>query len=133
MKAQWYYVKDSQRYGPVSLALLKQLVQLGMLLPGDLVWKAGLPEWLSAGSLRGLFKDPGKDKTVGLRSRPSAETIDVGAQLREAEADLDLRVVRVSMHRPGELERAVLQAVGHRRWRSRGATVKPSTTWTTRN
>src|SRR5262245_21964165 len=37
---------------------------------------------------------------------------DVRAQLREAEADLDLQVVRVSMHRPGEVARAVRQAAG---------------------
>jgi exodeoxyribonuclease VII large subunit len=37
---------------------------------------------------------------------------DIRAQLREAEADLDLQVVRVSMHRPEEVARAVRQAEG---------------------
>jgi exodeoxyribonuclease VII large subunit len=37
---------------------------------------------------------------------------DLRAQLREAEADFDLQVVRVSMHRPGEVARAVRQATG---------------------
>jgi exodeoxyribonuclease VII large subunit len=37
---------------------------------------------------------------------------DIRAQLREAEADLDLQVVRVSMHRPEEVARTVRQAAG---------------------
>jgi hypothetical protein len=56
-----------------------------------------------------------------LRERPRVVLIsgvgsvavdDVRAQLREAEADLDLQVVRVSMHRPAEVARAVRQAAG---------------------
>jgi hypothetical protein len=70
MTAQWYYVKDGQQYGPLSPDLLKRLAKFGVLLPGDLVWKPGLPQWLPAGSLRGLFTDHDKGKAVGQRPRP---------------------------------------------------------------
>ena len=53
--AEWYYAHDNQQHGPVSGSQLKQLADAGHLQPGDLVWKEGLPNWVAASSLKGLF------------------------------------------------------------------------------
>lgn len=58
MAAQWHYAKkNGEREGPVSPAKLKQLAAEGWLTPDDLVWKEGLPEWLPAKKVRGLFEN----------------------------------------------------------------------------
>src|SRR5262249_52585731 len=53
-----------------------------------------------------------RPRVVLISGMGSVAVDDVRAQLREAEADLDLEVVRVSMHRPAEVARAVRQAAG---------------------
>jgi exodeoxyribonuclease VII large subunit len=53
-----------------------------------------------------------RPRVVLISGMGSVAVDDFRAQLREAEADLDLQVVRVSMHRPGEVARAVRQAAG---------------------
>lgn len=41
----WYYIKDGQKVGPISLADAQQLIQRRQLSPNDLVWKNGLENW----------------------------------------------------------------------------------------
>jgi hypothetical protein len=55
MGTEWYYAKNKQQHGPVSSAGLKELAQSGELRPTDKIWKAGLPDWMPASSLDGLF------------------------------------------------------------------------------
>ncbi|MSR45315.1 MAG: DUF4339 domain-containing protein [Phycisphaerales bacterium] len=52
---QWHYSKNGQTFGPVDGVALKQLASSGQLLPTDLVWKEGMPEWSSAEKVKGLF------------------------------------------------------------------------------
>lgn len=56
MSANWYYTKNKEREGPVTPAQLKQLASKGWLAPDDLVWKEGMPNWLPARKVRGLFE-----------------------------------------------------------------------------
>ena len=56
MSANWYYTKNKDREGPVTPAQLKQLASKGWLAPDDLVWKEGMPNWLPARKVRGLFE-----------------------------------------------------------------------------
>lgn len=44
----WYYAQNSERKGPVSLARLKTMAAEGWLKPDDLIWRAGLAEWIPA-------------------------------------------------------------------------------------
>src|SRR5262249_57362277 len=53
-----------------------------------------------------------RPRVVLISGLGSVAVDDIRAQLREAEADLDLQVMWVSMHRPGEVARAVRQAAG---------------------
>jgi hypothetical protein len=51
----WFYAQDGQQAGPVSAAQLQQLVRTGRLQATDLVWREGLPQWIQAHSVTGLF------------------------------------------------------------------------------
>ena len=52
---EWYYAHDEQQFGPVSTAELKRLADRGELMPGDLVWRQGIPDWVEASQVKGLF------------------------------------------------------------------------------
>jgi hypothetical protein len=52
----WWYVVGGSRRGPLSAAGLKRLAEAGRLRPDDLVWRPGLPEWVAADKVRGLFE-----------------------------------------------------------------------------
>ncbi|MDA1014063.1 MAG: DUF4339 domain-containing protein [Planctomycetota bacterium] len=45
--AEWYYGRKGQHKGPVTQGQLQTLSRTGRLKPTDLVWHAGLPEWLA--------------------------------------------------------------------------------------
>jgi hypothetical protein len=53
--AEWYYVKDGNREGPVDSNQLKKMAADGNLLPEDQVWRDGMEEWVAARSIKGLF------------------------------------------------------------------------------
>jgi len=55
----WYYHQLGANHGPVDLDQLQYLVNSGQVLPTDLVWKQGLPEWIAAARVPGLFKSTG--------------------------------------------------------------------------
>jgi hypothetical protein len=56
--SSWFYVQHGETYGPVSSADLRAAAHLGFLSPDDMVRRADRTEWVSANSLRGLFKQP---------------------------------------------------------------------------
>jgi hypothetical protein len=74
MPDDWYYVQKNQRLGPVSFAKLKAMAESGWLAPDDLVWRAGMGEWIPARDAEGLFANPlgtVLNKTIaGLRRTP---------------------------------------------------------------
>ncbi len=55
----WYYHQLGANHGPVDLDQLQFLANSGQLLPTELVWKQGLPEWIAAARVPGLFKTSG--------------------------------------------------------------------------
>ena len=53
----WYYTRDGERIGPVTLAELRGKVVDGTLNPRlDMVWTLGMAEWQPAGEIEGLFE-----------------------------------------------------------------------------
>jgi len=53
--AVWYAGRrGGQRAGPYTLPALKKLLAAGTLSPRDLVWKAGMPNWLPAREIADL-------------------------------------------------------------------------------
>ena len=55
MGEQWHYTRGGQQFGPVPAAELKRMASSGDLSPTDMVWKEGMPNWVSAEKLKGLF------------------------------------------------------------------------------
>lgn len=53
--AEWYYLKGREQFGPVRSRDLRQIADNGQVLPTDLVWREGLPRWVNASQLKGLF------------------------------------------------------------------------------
>jgi len=48
---QWYLARDGKQYGPLSEVELSKFVELGHLLPTDLLWREGFPDWRPAPSV----------------------------------------------------------------------------------
>ncbi len=61
----WYYARNDEPFGPVSVSALKQLAAAGQLAPDDLLWREGMDAWTTAINLRGLFPyDAGAKESV---------------------------------------------------------------------
>ncbi len=54
----WHYERQGERRGPVSFEELRHLAASEEVQPENLVWKVGMPEWLSAAHVEGLFSSP---------------------------------------------------------------------------
>jgi hypothetical protein len=65
MAEEWYYGHDGKRHGPISFDELKQLVAAGQLLPTDLAWKEGMPNWASASTVCDFSDAPPPLPSVG--------------------------------------------------------------------
>lgn len=46
--ASWFYEEDGRRKGPVTEAVIVQLIQARKITYGSLVWRDGFPDWLRA-------------------------------------------------------------------------------------
>ena len=53
----WYYSKDDQQSGPVSLQSLREFAASGSLHPSDLVWTTGMTDWARADAIAEIFPD----------------------------------------------------------------------------
>jgi len=70
MATSWFYAKNNERHGPVSLADLRRLVAGGSLQPTDLVWAEHLPGWVAAKDVREVASRDFLSSIPGLISRP---------------------------------------------------------------
>lgn len=48
---RWHYTRAGERLGPVSLPELLSLQSTAQLLPTDLLWREGMPDWLPVSSI----------------------------------------------------------------------------------
>ncbi len=56
MAIEYFYTQNGQAAPvPVSGDQLRQMAASGQLVPTDMIWKEGMPTWLPASSLKGLF------------------------------------------------------------------------------
>jgi len=83
--AEWEYRKDGAEFGPVTGKRLIALAAQGQLKPTDLVWRAGLSEWVPASRVNGLFAAPPK------AAMPTATPIAPAAVGSETTTRADLR------------------------------------------
>jgi len=45
---QWYVAREGKQHGPISEAELIKFIEQGHLLPNDLLWREGFPDWRPA-------------------------------------------------------------------------------------
>ncbi len=56
MATEWFYTQNGQQApAPVSAADLKRLATAGQLQPTDMVWREGMANWVTAGTVKELF------------------------------------------------------------------------------
>lgn len=55
MSKRFHYTHDGVQYGPVEARELKAAAERGGLIPTDLVWQEGAPDWVAASTVKGLF------------------------------------------------------------------------------
>jgi hypothetical protein len=53
----WHYAPDGDEHGPITFDQLKRLALSQRLSPDDPVWTEGMPDWVPAVSVSGLFPD----------------------------------------------------------------------------
>jgi len=54
VSAQWHYAIGEKEFGPVSSQELKRLATSGQLKPEHQVWREGMADWVTAGSIKNL-------------------------------------------------------------------------------
>jgi GYF domain 2 len=65
---EWFLARDGRQHGPLADTEMTKFLELGHLRPGDLVWRAGFPEWRVATDVFDLV-----GKTV--ITRPPAQSL----------------------------------------------------------
>jgi hypothetical protein len=79
MAEQWYVARGKEKFGPYTAARLKELAAQGRVLPTDMLHKEGIPKWVPASSVKGLFapnsaaKAPPPLPTASPQARPEAK------------------------------------------------------------
>lgn len=52
---QFYYAQNGQRFGPLALKQLQELVASNQVRPEDMVWRDGMAQWVAAREVPDLF------------------------------------------------------------------------------
>lgn len=52
---EWYYAQDNRQQGPVPLQAIQEMVRGGQIQPNTLVWRQGMPNWVTASQVPELF------------------------------------------------------------------------------
>ena len=55
MGEQWYFMENGQQQGPIDVVELRRFAATGRIAPATMVWQQGLPQWIPAARLNGLF------------------------------------------------------------------------------
>ncbi len=105
-RAEWYYIIGGQQFGPVSPSILKELAAKGELKPADLVWRPGLPSWVPARKVRGIFPPSPPEPPPEADTRgPEPEKVRP-SDLPEGTRTGD-QVVKASERQPGAIAQRV--------------------------
>ncbi|MBY0460977.1 MAG: GYF domain-containing protein [Gemmataceae bacterium] len=68
--AVWFFTAAGKRRGPVTEAQLRSFVENGSLRPTDLIWREGMPGWVEASWLAGLFPQAAQPPAVPATTQP---------------------------------------------------------------
>lgn len=72
MSTEWHYAIGDKEYGPVSPKELKRMATTGELKPTDQVWRAGMSDWVQAGSIKNLCPPRGSESQAPQAAKPAA-------------------------------------------------------------
>jgi len=78
MPSAWHVSRDGKQYGPYSDEQLRARAGSGRLAPNDLVWKDGLPEWIQADRIKGLFARQADDARGEAAGPPPDDAFNFG-------------------------------------------------------
>lgn len=111
--AEWFYVHDGHRVGPVQASVLKELASNGSLRPTDPVWRSGLSWSLPASHIKGLFQSdlPTPPPLPANQTPGDRHHFAVAGWLSIANAVMTLPLVALAMllsELPGTWPKAVL-------------------------
>ena len=79
MSTQWFVEREGTKEGPITSAQLRRLAESGYIQPETLVWREGLPDWVEARRIPGLFNpergqgDAGSDDAAGGERQPPSD------------------------------------------------------------
>ena len=78
---QWYLAREGKQYGPLTEVELSKFVELGHLLPSDLLWREGFPDWQPALSVFPVDSKPSAPPSPArLEPEPAMAATRPGAQ-----------------------------------------------------
>lgn len=97
----WYYSQDGRRIGPLTTDDLKQAADDGRITETSFIWKEGLPNWIPAPRVKGLFS--GK---AGLRSQENLPGSTTPNELTPKNDERPPRTARQPSEQVGPTERA---------------------------
>lgn len=85
----WFYTINGEQKGPVSEDELKQLFDSGLIKLTDLVWREGMSDWASYGSVfEGIQETPTRTTQAGQANKTSPIPVASGANGRTPNYEL---------------------------------------------
>lgn len=96
---QWYLAREGKQFGPLSDAELGKFIELGHLLPTDLLWREGFAEWRPAPSV--FPPKPAPPPSPAPRSPPLQQPQRHPVQQQPRQAPQAARAVRAPEQQRG--------------------------------
>ncbi|MSR60321.1 MAG: DUF4339 domain-containing protein [Planctomycetaceae bacterium] len=93
----WSYARNMQEMGPVSFSQLQLLAVTGKLLVDDPVWTDGMPEWIAAQRVPGLFAAASLNVAVGAAGMPGGNSLTLQRTAPMAVASLVLSLIGINV------------------------------------
>ena len=62
---EWYYLRDGRTMGPGARGSIRAWLESGFLVPEDLLWRAGMTQWLPVVELTEFGGSGGAEQAVG--------------------------------------------------------------------
>ncbi|MFN3743308.1 MAG: DUF4339 domain-containing protein [Hyphomicrobiaceae bacterium] len=81
---EWYLARDGQQHGPITATEMNKIIELGYLLPTDLVWRQGFADWKPASEA--FPKPPETSPPAGPPQPPAQGPSPAQNQARPADA-----------------------------------------------
>ncbi len=116
----WFYAHKSETMGPVSLAIIKRLIETAKIISSTLVWKEGMDNWkpvIEVDELTAIMQATAsptpKDKFKPIDEEGQADLFDFDAQISEDRVELGAvdEEQRIIQELEAEEERAQVKAL----------------------